>query len=182
MGRYLELAADVIAELDTGIQCEKSELCELSPAAAPTSRSRPGERVVLLHVPRGVPSEWGEGVLALLTAPAPAPFNADRWRTIQDDAVRFLQARGAEACRLGWTGRDLFGVHRHAPLVRYDCMGLVPLLDGCQVAALTEDGAVLVTRSGARQTFRRHQAIVVAELCMIWDLGGDGPETLGDVA
>ena len=34
----------------------------------------------------------------------------------------------------------------------------------------------------ARQTFRRHQAVVAAELCMIWDLGGDGPETLGDVA
>jgi len=38
------------------------------------------------------------------------------------------------------------------------------------VAALTEDGAVIVTGSGARQTFHRHQAVVPEEVCLVWDL------------
>jgi hypothetical protein len=113
---------------------------------------------------------------------APRPYDDARWQVLREDAFTFLREWAAQAHRLGWTASEVFGVHRHAPLVRFDAMGLVPLLDGCRMAALTEEGAVIVTGSGARQTFRRHQAVVAAELCMIWDLGGDGPETLGDVA
>ena len=101
MGKYLELAANVMAELDTTVRYELNEFNEKSPAAFPEHRAKPGERVVLLRVPRGVPAEWGEGVLRLLTTPAPAPFTADRWRIVQDDAFRLLQDWAAEARRLG---------------------------------------------------------------------------------
>jgi hypothetical protein len=178
MGKYLDLAAHVIAELDTTGQYEINEINEKSPAAIPASKFGPGERVVLLHVPRGVPSEWGEGVLALLTAPAPAPFSADRWRTIQDDAVRFLQAWGAEACRLDWTALDLFAAHRHKALVRYDCQGLVQALNGAQVIALTQAGATVATPRGARQTIGRPTNTAPAEVCLLWDLARDNLETL----
>jgi hypothetical protein len=178
MGKYLDLAAHVIAELDTVGQYEINEINEISPAAIPASKFGPGERVVLLHVPRGVPSEWGAGVLRLLTAPAPVPFNADRWRTIQDDAVRFLQAWGAEACRLGWTALDLFAAHRHKTLVRYDCQGLVPALNGAQVIALTRNRATVATPKGTRQTIGRPTNTAPAEVCLLWDLASDKPENL----
>ena len=89
---------------------------------------------------------------------------------IREDAFAFLRDWAAQAHGLGWAGLDLFGVHRHAPLARYDCMGLVPVLNGCQVAALTEEGAVIGTGSGARQTFHRHLTVPPAEMCLAWDL------------
>ena len=42
-----------------------------------------------------------------------------------------------------------------APAARFDCMGLVLLLDRREVVAIDEHGADLVTVSGARQRFRR---------------------------
>ncbi len=43
MGRYLDLAAEVIVGLDTGSQCEKSEISEISHPAQSlhTSLGRP---------------------------------------------------------------------------------------------------------------------------------------------
>ena len=42
-----------------------------------------------------------------------------------------------------------------APAARFDCMGLVLLLDRREVVAIDPDGADLVTVTGARQRFRR---------------------------
>jgi hypothetical protein len=147
-----------------------------------TDKSPSSLKAALLRVPDGVPLDWGEGVVKILAMPGPEQFSDGRWQILREDAHTFLKHWAVQAHGLGWTTPDLFGVHRHAPLVRFDALGLVPLLDGCRVAALTEDGAAIVTRSGARQTFRRHQAVVPAETCLIWDLGGNGPDTLGDVA
>ena len=179
---YLKLAKapGTLGDFSQGLAVQDPQ--NSSTLAALATLAAPSRHVTLMAVPPGVPLEWAEGVVKLLTMPAPAPFSDDRWQALQDDAHNFLRTWGAQAHGFDWTNLDTFAIHRHAPQARLDAMGLVPLLDGCQVVALTEDGAVLVTRSGARQTFRRHQAIVVAELCMIWDLGGDGPETLGDVA
>ncbi len=60
-----------------------------------------------------------------------------------------------QAHRLGWEVADLFGVHPTKPTVRFDCMGLVPLLRGRAVVALTDDSAAIKTASGGSLTFRR---------------------------
>ena len=133
-------------------------------------------------VPDGVPECWAEGVVKLLTMPAPRPYTDPCWQVLREDALIFLQDWAAQAHRLGWSDLDLFGVHRFAPLARYDCMTLVPLLGGCQVAALTEASAVIVTGSGACQTFRCHQAVVPAEICLVWNLGGGDADTLEGAA
>ena len=44
---------------------------------------------------------------------------------------------------------------RRARGARFDAMGLVLLLDRCEVAAIDRDGADLATVTGARQRFRR---------------------------
>ena len=71
----------------------------------------------------------------------------------------------------------------YAPKARPDAMGLVPILGGCRVIALTQAGAIIAIRSGVRQTFHRHrEEMVPAEICLIWDLGGDAPDTLDAAA
>ncbi len=83
---------------------------------------------VLLCVPDDVPLDLGEGIVKLLAMPTATTFPADRWQVLREDAHAFLRDWAVQAHRLGWTTPDLFGVHRHAPLTRFDCMGLVPLL------------------------------------------------------
>ncbi len=48
-------------------------------------------------------------------------------------------------------------------------MGLVPLLKGRPVLALTDDSAVIKTASGGTLTFRHRAASPVAR-CLVWEL------------
>ena len=54
-------------------------------------------------------------------------------------------------------------------------MGLVLLLRGRELAALTATEAVIRTRTGARQTYRRKPCdpLHPAERCLVWELDGD---------
>ncbi len=186
MGRYLDLAAGVITGLDTVSQCEKSELSEISPLRAPgregekselSEKSLGGEtwgaaastKIVLLHVPPGVPEAWVQGVADLLAMARPASCPEAKWQVSREDAYRFLRDHAARAHGLGWTGYDLFGVHPVKPWVRFDCMGLVPLLNEARVTALSDIEAVIEKPSGARLTFRR-RGQVPDETCLIWEL------------
>jgi hypothetical protein len=75
----------------------------------------------------------------------------DRWNAFINDAGLFLDAWGKQAERLGWTVDDLFGLHPRTPMARYDQMGMLWLLKGEHVVALTATEARL---SGAL-TYRR---------------------------
>ncbi len=94
-------------------------------------------------------------------------WHENDWHTLQDDARRFLQEWASQARRLGWEALDLFGVHPTAPTARFDCMGLVPLLRGRAVSALTKDSAAIKTASGRSLTFRRRAA---SARCLVWEL------------
>ncbi len=135
-------------------ECEKSELsekrsgvdsCEKSEkrSAADIGICPPGGHAVLLQVPEGVPAEWVQGVANLLATPLHPDWPEAGWRALQEDALEFLRGWAAQAHALGWDGLDLFGVHGEAPHARLDGMGLVPLLGGCPVVALTEDSAAI---------------------------------------
>ena len=187
MGRYLDIAAGVITELDTDSQCEKSELSEISPRRAPDREREKSElseislggktrgttaastKIVLLHVPPGVPEAWVQGVADLLAMARPASCPEAKWQVLREDAYHFLRGHAARAHGLGWTALDLFGVHRERPWARLDVMGLVPLLDGARVTALSATEAVIEKPSGARLTFRR-RGQVADEACLIWEL------------
>jgi hypothetical protein len=100
----------------------------------------------------GAPTEGLPFGIELATLRAANPTGDDRrWRQACSDASRFLRNWGEEARALGWTADDLFGLHPIAPLARYDAMGLVWLLCGQPVAAITEAEALL--QNGLR--FRR---------------------------
>jgi hypothetical protein len=105
-----------------------------------------------------------------MTPPRNYPPRA--WEQMIVDAERFLDRWAEQAAALGWPGWELFGCHRRAPWYRIDGMGLLLLLNGASLAALTATEAVIRRTSGAHQTRRRKQrdSLTAAERCLIWEL------------
>ncbi len=131
--------------------------------------TRPVARVVLLHCPPGVPEAWVQGVADLLAMTCPASCPAERWEALREDAYHFLRGHAALAHELGWPTLDLFGVHPEKPLERFDCAGLILVLNGAAVVALSDTEAVIEKPNGSRLTFRR-RGQVPDEACLIWGL------------
>jgi hypothetical protein len=125
-----------------------------------------------LAAPAGVPAEWVQGVARLANVPCPARFPAARWAEVVTDATAFLQEWGAAAHRLDWPTWELFGCHRRAPWGRIEGLGLVLLLQGDEIAALTASEAVIRTATGSFQMYRRNLAdpLHPAERCLVWEL------------
>jgi hypothetical protein len=81
---------------------------------------------------------------------------ASRWGLFLEDARTFIAAGWLQrALSLGWSIDDLFGGDDGRPYARIDRAGLVLLLNGDRVVAISEDAAGIETRTGARQTYRR---------------------------
>lgn len=97
-----------------------------------------------------------------------ASFEPDRWRQTVEDGRQFLTQWGQQAAALGWTARDLFGLHEvpqmphvsYRRLARYDCTGLCWLLRGCEVVALTDSTAAIRHPSGTITTYRRFKPAI----------------------
>jgi hypothetical protein len=104
-----------------------------------------------------------------LSRPPETGVSLASWQQLLIDLQVFLNRWGAQAAALGWSTLNLFGVHRSRPLARYDAMGLVLLLDGAQVVAMTEDSAKIRTRTGAIQTYCRRTCDEPGQAA-IWDL------------
>ncbi len=103
----------------------------------------------------GVPEEWATGYATLCTMPCPASVMPRRWEQLVNDGGLFLDQWGKQAAALGWQALDVFGVHPKAPEAVYRCMGLVPLLAGRKVCAITTDTARIDCGGGVTQTYHR---------------------------
>jgi hypothetical protein len=113
------------------------------------------EIVALLRGGTSDPRAWAEGFAIVSTMPPPTGFSPERWRRILDAAGQFLDEWGEAAISAGWSDLDSWGCDPDRPDARFDCMGLVLLLDRSRVVALDTGGADLRTATGARQRFRR---------------------------
>jgi hypothetical protein len=102
----------------------------------------------------------------------PRTYPTNAWQQLITDAERFLDCWGQQAAALSWPDWELFGCHSRAPWGRIQGMGLVLLLRGDEIAALTATDAVIRTRTGARQTYRRRHCdpLHPAERCLVWEL------------
>jgi hypothetical protein len=88
--------------------------------------------------------------------------SAADWQRAVEDGRLFIVQWGERAEALGWTAQDLFGLHdppeQHGPnyrrLSRYDVTGLIWLLHGRPVVALTADRAVIGTAGGGVTFYR----------------------------
>ena len=101
---------------------------------------------------------------AVLRKRCPTHIELVRWRQAIEDGERFLAEWVEQAEALGWTSRDLFGLHEvptyphptYQRLSRYDCTGLIWLLQGCPVVALTETTAAIRMPTGNLTRYRKH--------------------------
>ena len=100
--------------------------------------------------------------LAALRATCPVYVPDDRWRQAIADATSFVSEWGGQAQAFGWTARELFGLHApperplasYRRLARYDETGLIWLLRGRAVIALTETVAA-IQEATAVLTYRK---------------------------
>jgi hypothetical protein len=110
--------------------------------------------------------------LATLRAERPAYVDAAGWQQAIEDGHRFITQRGKQAEALGWAPADLFGLQippekpalNYRRLSRYDQTGLIWLLHGRPVIALTETEAIILAPSGANLTYGRHNKPAPARL------------------
>ena len=116
-------------------------------------------------------SKWSADIAQLKRMPAPDAILCPYWRQVGIDANRFLATWGATAAALGWTTLDLFGVHRLRPLARLDAAGLVMLLNGAEVVALTPESATIRIHSGALQRCFRRSFAGPGQVAL-WNLAG----------
>jgi hypothetical protein len=179
MGRYVELARRTIETLHAG-----SELLPVSSSSSnqhcPYERNERNERSLsLTSAPKALQGngmaleDWAVGVSRLKTMPAPHTYPAPAWQQLIVDAEQFLVDWAEQAVALGWPDWAVFGCHRRAPWGRIAGMGLVLLIRGDELAALTSTEAAIRTRTGARQIYRRrpHDPLDPAERCLLWELG-----------
>jgi hypothetical protein len=114
------------------------------------------ERAAIIEHDGAAPREWAEGFARLDPDRPPGDVPPRRWLQFIEDIGRFLDGGFAmQAAALGWGPLDLFGCDRDRPLARIAQAGLIWLLNRDRLVALAADVAVIETRSGTRQTYRR---------------------------
>jgi hypothetical protein len=162
MGKYLDIIRAQGAH-------EKNELHERSLPRSCTEKSDCNLSDTLVrHIRLFRASQALSEALSKLERRCPDFVPSARWQQAVKDGQRFLSQWGGQAEALGWTVGDLFGLHGPPPqphpsyrqLSRYDCTGLVWLLDGRSVVALTAEAATIKTPGGSVLTtyYRRRRA------------------------
>jgi hypothetical protein len=131
------------------------------------------ERAAIVEYDGGTPRNWAEGYARLHPDRPLADVPPKRWLTFLDDIGRFLDSPFcAVAAALGWEPYDLFGADRDRPFARIDQAGVLWLLNGDKLVALTENTATIETRTGARQTYRREPS--PPGRVLVWELAPAG--------
>jgi hypothetical protein len=151
MGKYLDILARVEGY-------DKNDINDKSP-----SRSAPIDYEAKARPPFGRLSRFRRAFSALESR-RPELVSVACWQQCVEDGRAFLARWGEQAEALGWTSRDLFGLHTppatphpsYSRLSRYDETGLIWLLCGREVVALTEATAAIQSSTGAITIYRRH--------------------------
>lgn len=169
----VEASAPLPADVVEGLRSHKGEVVALLTArvAEAAERARLGaeayaaadhdlEERIALTGRSDLPPELVENYARLQLMKPPRGVSIEWWYRTIDGGGRFLDAWGTEAVRLGYTAMDIFGVGRDAPEARHDLKGLVALLDGAEVIALTADKATIRNPAGRVLSIYRSPAAV----------------------
>jgi hypothetical protein len=121
----------------------------------------PGCEVTIVEQPQ---AQRYRRTFAHLQLRPPAYIPEDRWRMAIEDGCAFLHQWGEQAQALNWSSADLFGLHpvpakphpSYNRLSRYDCTGLIWLLQGNPVVAITASTASIRHSTGTITTHRKH--------------------------
>ncbi len=137
--------------------------------AALTTKTTLTTKAPLVTVQGDLPPLFGRlnrfcRTFAALESHCPELVPIARWQQCVEDGQRFLATWGEQAERLGWTSRDLFGLFpvpanphpSFARLSRYDQTGVIWLLQGHPIIALTEMTAAIQNPTGTITIYRKH--------------------------
>jgi hypothetical protein len=165
------------ADQDQNMRVGSAKVAKLAkvpePIPAPSWGEAEDERAAIIEHDGGIPRAWAEGFARLHPDPPPSNVPLRRWQRFVDDVGLFLDSPFcAITAALGWGPYDLFGCDRDRPFARIDHAGLLWLLDGDKLVALTENTATIERRTGARQTYRRKPNTPGRVLA--WELARDG--------
>jgi hypothetical protein len=139
-----------------------AKVAKVKPSVAATQQApwaeAEDERSAIAEYDGGAPRVWAEVLARLNPAHPPADIPPMRWLRFIDDCGRFLDdGWAARAEALGWGPLELFGCDRLKPFARLDRVGLLWLIAGRKLLALTADTAVISTLSGGHLTFYRQK-------------------------
>ena len=153
--KYLEAFRQAAHEAGGGVI---SEVCE--------ERGEGKRHNSLSSLNTPLPGSFGRfgRTFSALESRCPDHIDVARWQQCVEDGRRFLATWGNQAEALGWTSADLFGLHTppdkpqpsYRRLSLYDAMGLVWLLQGRPVVALTADAAAIENPTGNVTVYRKH--------------------------
>jgi hypothetical protein len=130
----------------------------------------PGGRGAVVDFDSKIQRVWADGFARLHPYRPPRDVPEGRWMQFIDDIGHFLDQRWAEkAAAFGWGPLDLFGADRERPAARIDHAGLLWLLNGDKLIDLDRHKAVIATKTGTRQTFRR-KPVTVGEVVLPWEV------------
>jgi hypothetical protein len=113
------------------------------------------EPAAIVEYDGDIPRAWAEGFARLHPDRPPGDVPPKRWLRFIDDIGLFLDCPFcAVAAALGWGPYDLFGCDRDRPFACIDQTGLLWLLNGNRLMALSENTATIELRTGVRQIYR----------------------------
>ena len=166
------MVADYLKIIREAEGCEKREVSEISPhTTLEFRRTRtPGSPGATLNSltslnSRATGSEKPlSKVFAALERRCPDYVKQDRWQQAVDDGRRFVATWGDKAEALGWTPKEVFGLHTppanphpsYNRLSRYDETGLAWLLNGSPVVAMSSSTAAIKSKAGSITSYRKH--------------------------
>jgi len=120
------------------------------------------------------PRAWAEALARLDPAHPPRDVPRQRWVQFIDDCGRFLDSGWAQrAIWLGWAPINLFGCDRERPYAKVDQAGLLWLIEGRSLMALSHDIAVIGSPSEGGQRHYRRRASKPRQNVMAWELADE---------
>jgi hypothetical protein len=164
MGKYLDM-------LERADRYDINDIYDKTPTYARTDRSSHNQESTFGRICRLCRT------LSALEARCPDLVETDDWQQAVTDARQFIARWGEQAERLGWTADHLFGLFpvpskphpSFRRLSRYDATGLLWLLRGRPVVALTSESAAIESPTGAITIYRKHNKPTYGPL-------GDSPD------
>jgi hypothetical protein len=143
-------------------ECDISDLSDKSPSYKNTSSEDLLSLKSLLSQVGDCKKPFADD-FAAIERRCPDLIDHVHWQQAVEDGRRFLATWGEQAAALGWSGEELFGLHEppsnphpsYNRLARYDFTGLVWLLNGNPVVALTDNTASIKHRSDSITVYRK---------------------------
>ena len=172
-----------------GLIPENHHLSEPSQPSKPSFEGFEGDqrsRLFRENAPVEIQQRHYRDILAALRSKCPELVESERWQQAIQDADSFLAQWGTKAHELGWTAGELFGLHpvptqpaaNYSRLSRRDAMGLIWLLQGRPVVALSEKKAAIQSAGASVIYYKDNEPALgpSATASTTWDRSHDDRE------